>query len=220
MNKQFELLVFDWDGTLMDSIEHISSSLAAAAADIDLVDLGTERYKGIIGLGLAEAMAELYPDANNDTQEALCDRYRHHFLDSSKGSSSLFEGTHEMLTSLKEKGPKMAVATGKARRGLNRVFDDTGYHSMFHASRCADESGSKPDPKMLHEIMSELNITPDKALMIGDSRYDMQMANNAGIDCIAVSYGVHGCAELQQHKPLTCCENIVELSDWLHMHIE
>ncbi|MCK4743791.1 MAG: HAD-IIIA family hydrolase [Sulfuriflexus sp.] len=220
MTKKFELYIFDWDGTLMDSIDHISSSLAAAAADINLVDLGTERYKGIIGLGLAEAMAELYPDADVTTQKELCDRYRHHFFDESNGKSSLFDGTHEMLASLKEKGPKMAVATGKARRGLTRVFDETGYHSMFHASRCADESGSKPAPHMLHEIMSELNVTPDKTLMIGDSKYDMQMANNAGVDCVAVSYGVHGCEELQQHSPLTCCENIAELSDWLHMHIK
>ena len=220
MNKQFELLIFDWDGTLMDSIEHIASSLAAAAADVNLDDLGQQRYRGIIGLGLAEAMAALYPDAGSDTQDALCDRYRHHFFDASKGESSLFEGTHEMLTSLKAKGSKMAVATGKARRGLNRVFDDTGYHSMFHASRCADESGSKPDPKMLHEIMSELNVSADRTLMIGDSTYDLEMANNAGIDCIAVSYGVHECQTLLQHMPLACCKNIAELSDWLHMHVE
>jgi len=220
MSKRFELLIFDWDGTLMDSVDHIAASLAAAAVDINLEDLGQQRYKGIIGLGLAEAMAALYPDAGSEVQEALCERYRHHFLDASKGQSNLFEGTHDMLTSLKSSGSKMAVATGKARRGLNRVFDETGYHSMFHASRCADESGSKPHPNMLHEIMSELNISPDKTLMIGDSRYDMQMANNAGIDCLAVSYGVHGCQELEQHAPLTCCENITQLSDWLHMHIE
>ena len=220
MNKQFELLIFDWDGTLMDSIEHIASSLAAAAADVNLDDLGQQRYKGIIGLGLAEAMTALYPNADSNTQDALCDRYRHHFFDTSKGESSLFEGTHEMLTSLKAKGSKMAVATGKARRGLNRVFDDTGYHSMFHASRCADESGSKPDPTMLHEIMSELNVSADRTIMIGDSIYDLEMANNAGVDSIAVSYGVHECQTLLQHMPLACCKNITELSNWLHMHVE
>jgi len=220
MNKRFELLVFDWDGTLMDSIDHIAFSLAAAAEDVNLKDLGILRYKSIIGLGLAEAMAELYPDAEQDEQTALCERYRHHFLNSRNRSSNLFEGAHDMLTSLKSSGSKMAIATGKARRGLDRVFDETGYHSMFHASRCADESGSKPDPNMLHEIMTELEISPDKTLMIGDSRYDMQMANNAGIECVAVSYGVHDCADLQEHTPLTCCNNIAELSDWLHMHIE
>jgi len=219
MDKQFELLVFDWDGTLMDSVDHIASSLAAAAADIDLDDLGEKRYRGIIGLGLNEAMVALYPDADTTVHQALCDRYRHHFVDSSKDPSALFAGTHEMLSSLKAKGPKMAVATGKARRGLTRVFDETGYHSMFHTSRCADESGSKPNPNMLHEIMSEMNITPDKTLMIGDSSYDMQMAKNAGIDCVAVSYGVHECHELKQHTPLVCCEDVAELSDWLHAHI-
>jgi len=220
MKKQFELLVFDWDGTLMDSIDHIVTSLSAAAADIQMADLGTQRYKNIIGLGLAEAFKELYPDANQEQQRALSDRYRHHFLDASKGQSNLFVGVDEMLNSLRSNGFKMAVATGKARRGLNRVFDETGYHSMFHASRCADESGSKPDPNMLHEIMSELDISADKALMIGDSSYDMQMANNAGIDCVAVSYGVHDCKELEQHTPLACCADTAELSDWLHMHIK
>ncbi len=218
MNKQFELYIFDWDGTLMDSVDHIVSSLSAAAADTNMEDLGHHNYRNIIGLGLSEAFEALYPDANKAQQEALTERYRHHFFDTSKGKSTLFDGTDAMLTSLNTKGVKMAVATGKARRGLNRVFDETGYHTLFHASRCADESGSKPDPAMLHELMQELNVAPEKTLMIGDSTYDMQMANNAGIDCVAVSYGVHGCKQLAQYSPLTCCENIVELNDWLHEH--
>jgi len=218
MNKQFELYIFDWDGTLMDSVDHIVSSLEAAAADTNMQDLGHERYRNIIGLGLAEAFYTLYPDADQSQQDALTERYRHHFFDASKGKSSLFDGTDAMLSSLKAKGMKMAVATGKSRRGLNRVFDETGYHSMFHASRCADESGSKPDPKMLHEIMTELNVAPENTLMIGDSSYDMQMANNAGIDCLAVSYGVHGCKQLHQHTPLECCDDILALNDWLHAH--
>jgi len=218
MNKQFELYIFDWDGTLMDSVDHIVSSLAAAAADTNMEDLGHDSYRNIIGLGLEEAFYTLYPNADQSQQTALTERYRHHFFDTSKGKSSLFEGTHDMLSSLKKEGVKMAVATGKARRGLNRVFDETGYHSMFQASRCADESGSKPDPAMLHELMGELNVAPEKTLMIGDSTYDMQMANNAGIDCLAVSYGVHGCKQLGKHTPLACCENILELNDWLHAH--
>ncbi len=217
-NKQFELYIFDWDGTLMDSVDHIVSSLAAAAADTKMDDLGHESYRNIIGLGLAEAFHALYPDADQAQQEALTERYRHHFFDTTKGRSTLFKGTDEMLSSLKSKGLKMAVATGKARRGLNRVFDETGYHSLFHASRCADESGSKPAPAMLHELMAELNVAPDKTLMIGDSTYDMQMANNAGIECLAVSYGVHGCQELDKHTPLACCENITVLNEWLHAH--
>jgi len=218
MNKQFELYVFDWDGTLMDSIDHIVSSLSAAAADTNMEDLGHDNYRNIIGLGLTEAFYALYPNANEAQKEALSERYRHHFFNMSKNQLMLFEGIDDMLTSLKLKGTKMAVATGKARRGLNRVFDETGYHSMFQASRCADESGSKPDPAMLHELMSELNVSPERTLMIGDSTYDMEMAKNAGIDCLAVSYGVHDCKQLTKHAPLACCENIFELNDWLHAH--
>jgi len=218
MNKQFELYIFDWDGTLMDSVDHIVSSLAAAAADTDMEDLGPEKYRNIIGLGLVEAFNALYPHADQFQQDALSERYRHHFLDVTKGQSSLFDGVDTMLNNLKNTGVKMAVATGKARRGLNRVFDQTGYHGLFHASRCADESGSKPDPAMLHELMAELNVTPSQTLMIGDSSYDMQMANNAGVDCLAVSYGVHSCTELNKHKPLACCGDIIELNNWLHEH--
>ncbi len=218
MNKQFELYIFDWDGTLMDSVDHIVDSLSAAAADSNMDDLGHESYRNIIGLGLSEAFQALYPGASQKQQDALTERYRHHFFDTSKGKSTLFDGTDAMLSSLNAKGVKMAVATGKARRGLNRVFDETGYHSMFHSSRCADESGSKPDPTMLKEIMTELNIPVEKTLMIGDSTYDLQMANNAGVDCVAVSYGVHGCEQLNRHDPLVCCRDIFELNDWLHEH--
>jgi len=218
MSSTFELFVFDWDGTLMDSVDHIVASLSAAAADTDMVDLGHQRYRDIIGLGLAEAMHALYPDATEDDTTRLCERYRHHFLDKNKAQSALFEGTHEMLCGLKEKDIKIAVATGKARIGLDRVFEETGYGDMFHASRCADESGSKPKPHMLHELMSELGVSPENTVMIGDTTYDMQMASNAGTAGLAVSYGVHNCEQLLKHNPLACCNNVNELSRWLHSH--
>ena len=218
MSKTFELLVFDWDGTLMDSVEHIVASLSAAAADTKMADLGHQRYRDIIGLGLSEAMYALYPDATEDDQARLCERYRHHFHDKRKGQSSLFEGTHEMLCGLKDNDIKIAVATGKARVGLDRVFEETGYGDMFHASRCADESGSKPKPHMLHELMIELGVAPENTIMIGDTTYDMQMASNAGTAGLAVSYGVHSREQLMEHKPLACCNNVNELSQWLHSH--
>jgi len=218
MSNNFELLVFDWDGTLMDSVEHIVSSLSAAAADTKMEDLGVDRYRNIIGLGLAEAMYALYPDATENDQQRLCERYRHHFLDTNKAQSALFDGAHEMLCSLKDKDVKIAVATGKARVGLKRVFDETGYGDMFHASRCADESGSKPQPHMLHELMDELDVTPEKTIMIGDTTYDMQMACNAGTAGLAVSYGVHDCKQLMQHDPLACCRDVNELTHWLLAH--
>lgn len=218
MKHKFELLVFDWDGTLMDSVEHIASSLAAAAIDLDMEDLGQQRYRDIIGLGLKEAMQALYPQAGQIETEALCERYRYHYVEVNKVKSDLFDGAQEMLNDLRSKDLKLAVATGKARVGLERVFTDTGYGEFFHASRCSDESGSKPQPHMLNELMQELNVEPDKTLMIGDTEYDMAMAKNAGTHGLAVSYGVHNCERLQQHNPLACLPSMDELSGWLHAH--
>jgi phosphoglycolate phosphatase len=218
MTQKFELLVFDWDGTLMDSVEHITSSLAAAAADTGMEDLGQQRYRDIIGLGLKEAMQALYPQAGEVEALALCERYRYHYLEASQVKSDLFAGALEMLHVMRDKGLKLAVATGKARVGLDRVFADTGYGELFHASRCSDESGSKPQPHMLNELMQELNVDAGKTLMIGDTEYDMAMARNAGTHGLAVSYGVHDCERLHKHEPLACLPSMEELSGWLHAH--
>jgi phosphoglycolate phosphatase len=218
MTQEFELLVFDWDGTLMDSVEHIASSLAAAATDIGMEDLGQQRYRDIIGLGLKEAMQALYPQAGEAETLALCERYRYHYVEASRVKSDLFAGALEMLHVMRNKGLKLAVATGKARIGLDRVFADTGYGELFHASRCSDESGSKPQPHMLNELMQELNVDAGKTLMIGDTEYDMAMARNAGTHGLAVSYGVHNCERLHKHKPLACLASMDELSGWLHAH--
>lgn len=218
MKPAFELLVFDWDGTLMDSVEHIATSLAAAAIDTGMEDLGPQRYRNIIGLGLKEAMQALYPGAGEAETQALCERYRYHYVEVNQVRSELFHGALDMLHIMRGKGLKLAVATGKARVGLERVFADTGYGELFHASRCSDESGSKPQPHMLHELMQELNVEPDRTLMIGDTEYDMAMARNAGTHGLAVSYGVHDCQRLQQHSPLACLSSMEELSGWLHAH--
>lgn len=218
MKHKFELLVFDWDGTLMDSVEHIASTLAVAAADLGMKDLGHARYRDIIGLGLKEAMLALYPEAGEAETEALCERYRYHYVQVNKIQSELFAGASEMLNELRDKGLKLAVATGKARSGLDGVFKDTGYSDFFHASRCADESGSKPEPHMLNELMQELDVDASNTLMIGDTAYDMAMAQNAGTKALAVSYGVHDCKRLLEHSPLGCLPDINELSAWLHAH--
>lgn len=218
MKQKFELLVFDWDGTLMDSVEHIASSLAAAAIDTGMKDLGQQRYRNIIGLGLKEAMQALYPQAGEAETEALCERYRYHYVEVNQVKSDLFAGALDMLYELRNKDLKLAVATGKARIGLERVFTDTGYGELFHASRCSDESGSKPQPHMLNELMRELNVAPERTLMIGDTEYDMAMARNAGTHALAVSYGVHDCKCLLQHNPLACLPSMEELSGWLHAH--
>lgn len=218
MQSKFELLVFDWDGTLMDSVEHIVSALIAAAKDINAPERHHTELRDIIGLGLREALDRLYPEMNDDEITHLCDRYRYHFVEANTVHSSLFHGVEKMLLNLQSNGLKLAVATGKARAGLQRVFDDTGYGNFFHTSRCADESGSKPQPHMLHEIMSELSVPAEKTLMIGDTAYDMEMAHNAGTASLAVSYGVHDCERMGQFSPLDCVHSIEELECWLYTH--
>ena len=218
MKHEFELLVFDWDGTLMDSVEHIVASLSAAAVDTGLEDLGQHRYRDIIGLGLKEAMQVLYPQADQLATETLCERYRYHYVEVNRVKSELFDGAVALLQAMRDRGLKLAVATGKGRVGLERVFTDTGYGDFFHASRCSDESGSKPQPHMLHELMQELNVEPARTLMIGDTEYDRAMARNAGTHGLAVSYGVHDCERLQQHRPLACLSSLEKLSSWLHAH--
>jgi phosphoglycolate phosphatase len=211
MRHQFDLLVFDWDGTLMNSIDQIVHCLAVAAEDAGAPALPDTTLRNIIGLGLREAMQTLYPDEDDAMIEALCQAYRHHFVEMGKGDSELFEGVEHMLEALLEEGFRLAVATGKARIGLKRIFDKTGYDSYFHASRCADETNSKPHPQMLHELMQELDTVPGRTLMIGDSEYDLLMARNAGIASLAVSYGVHNCERLMSHQPLTCVDTVAEL---------
>lgn len=218
MKAKFELLVFDWDGTLMDSVEHIVASLAAAARDINAPTRHHSELRDIIGLGLREALDRLYPQMDDDEITHLCERYRYHFVEASTVQSSLFSGAEQMLGELQNKGLKLAVATGKARVGLQRVFDDTGYGDYFSSSRCADESGSKPKPHMLHELMQELSVPAEKTLMIGDTAYDMEMAHNAGTASLAVSYGVHDCERMGRYSPLDCVHSIDELGAWLHAH--
>lgn len=211
--KPFELLVFDWDGTLMDSVAHIAASMARAIGDLDLPELPAAEVRNVIGLGLAEAVAQLYPDIDADIQRQLADRYRYHYL--ADDPCFPFDGAEAVLRDLSQQGYLMAVATGKGRRGLDRVLDSTGFRPLFDVTRCADETRSKPHPQMLQEIMDCLNVEPANTLMIGDTEYDLQMANNAGVAPLGVSYGVHSVARLQAHGPHGCLDAIRELPEWL-----
>lgn len=216
----FTLLVFDWDGTLMDSIDRIVASMEAAATDLDLVPLERVDVLNIIGLGLPEAIARLFPQAGQDMHSRFADRYRHYFVEASPVPAPLFPGAAATLASLREQGYLLAVATGKARRGLDRALADTGCAHFFHASRCADEVKSKPHPQMLLEIMAQLDVPAHATLMIGDTDYDMKMAVNAGVPALAVSYGVHTGERLRQHGPLACLDAIGELVPWLARYME
>jgi phosphoglycolate phosphatase len=214
-HKRFSLLVFDWDGTLMDSEARIVSCMQAAISDVGLSPLEHGVIRDIIGLGLSEAMNRLFPESDQPLRQSLTARYRHHFLGNEHSPSTLFPGAMDTLLDLHGQGYLLAVATGKGRAGLESVLVETGCKRLFHATRCADETSSKPDPQMLHEIMADLGIPTTQTLMIGDTEYDMHMAHNAGAAAIAVSCGVHERARLLQCDPLACLDSIAGLCGWL-----
>lgn len=212
---QHKVIVFDWDGTLMDSEARIVACMQAAIADLDMPVRSDEQIRNIIGLGLRESVASLFHDLPDAGYLALVDRYRYHFLVGDTTPSPLFEGVVPLLTRLLEKGHFLAVATGKGRQGLDKVLEETNLNSVFHVTRCADETFSKPNPQMLLEIMAQLGADAKETLMVGDTVYDLQMANNAGTAALAVSYGVHSKQRLMDCRPLSCVDTVTELSQWL-----
>ncbi len=214
-DSEFTLVVFDWDGTLMDSEAKIVSSAVAAARDLDMPGLAPERVRDIIGLGLREATQVLFPGAEDLFHIRFIERYRHHFLEADQTPMPLFDGVTETLESLLQEGYLLAVATGKSRRGLDRALVETGLSDHFIASRCADETRSKPDPLMLEQLMEEVGVEAKETVMVGDTEYDLQMALKAGTCSVAVSYGVHARDRLLQFAPLACLDSISELTEWL-----
>ena len=220
MEQNIELVVFDWDGTLMDSEAKIVASMRAAGNDLGLESLDDRTLRNVIGLGLKEAIEMLCPRAVVETHRAFADRYRSHFLSEDGEASTFFAGALQLLQDLYRSGMLLGVATGKSRRGLNRVLAELDCGEFFHATRCADETFSKPHPQMLLEIMDELGVAPDETLMIGDTEYDLQMAKNAGVAAIGVSYGVHERERLLRLQPLICVDSIQDLTLCLNRHIK
>lgn len=214
MAKRFELIVFDWDGTLMDSAGAIVSSIQRAAADLGLEAPSEARARHVIGLGLVDALRHALPELEPSHYGEIVERYRHHYL-SRDHELSLFEGARELLADLAEAGYLLGVATGKSRVGLDRALDVSGLGDFFHATRCADECPSKPHPQMLHELMEEFAVAPEATLMIGDTTHDLLMAKNAGVPAIAVAYGAHPVAALEAEAPLYCAESVGALGSWL-----
>lgn len=212
--RSVSLIIFDWDGTLMDSQAQIVHSMQAAIEDLRLETRNADECRNIIGLGLREAIDALYPGRDDAFLEQFVTRYRHHWFSVSH-QSELFPGARETLELLKDAGFTLAVATGKGRAGLDKVLQHTGLADVFTATRCSDETQSKPHPRMLNELLAELDTLPADALMIGDTEYDLQMANHAGVGPVAASYGVHDRERLLRHSPLTCLDRISELVDWL-----
>lgn len=213
MDKRYELIVFDWDGTLMDSAGTIVACIQAAARDLDLEPPTEERARHVIGLGLAEALRYALPDLDESRHAELADRYRYHYL-SQDHALTLFPGTLELMKDLQDRGYRLAVATGKSRKGLDRALDFGGLRRYFEATRCADECHSKPHPQMLDELMAEIAVPPRLTLMVGDTTHDLQMALNAGVDGLAVTYGAHDRATLMSLAPVACVDSPAELSHW------
>jgi len=211
----YELLIFDWDGTLCDSIGRIVDSMRAAASLEGLGERSDEAIKGIIGLGLPEAIARLYPElVGSGRVEGFRQRYAESYMALDVRPSPLFPGVVECLESFRRRGLRMAVATGKSRRGLDRVLAGHGWLDYFEITRCADETASKPDPLMLDEILAHCGVSPEKALMIGDSSFDLDMARRAGIDSVAVGYGAQSLSELLAFAPRLAINEFSELRRW------
>lgn len=213
--SKYNLIVFDWDGTLMDSQARIINSMQAAIAEFDIEARSSEQIRNIIGLGLEQAIIALYPKLSAQQNIELANCYRSHFFDVNALASPLFPGAVELLQDLHNKNYSLAVATGKGRRGLNEALEQNNLTHFFDSTVCAEETASKPDPLMLHKIMEELDFSAEQTVMIGDSEYDLEMANNAKIASIAVSFGVHDKSRLLQHKPLTCIDSLSELSQFI-----
>jgi phosphoglycolate phosphatase len=213
----YQLIVFDWDGTLMDSAGQIIACMEAAFEDLSLDSPGPDAIRNIIGLGLTEAVSSLVPDADDELVQQLYQAYRRHFLHPDTPSSDLFPGVEETLETLRKADYLLAVATGKGRAGLDKVLADTGLGEYFVVSRCADETFSKPHPEMLNQILDVCGVEGNQALMIGDTEYDLQMATNAGMKSVAVSYGAHEVARLQKHQPLACLDSLTELPAYLNI---
>jgi len=212
--KQFDLIVFDWDGTLMDSTATIVKCIQLAARDVGLPMPSDQAAAQVIGLGLVEAMQVVMPDVDPALYPHLAERYRYHFL-TKDHELVLFDGVREMLDELSQEGYFLAVATGKSRVGLNRALNGAGLLSLFDATRCADETFSKPHPAMLQELTRELGQDMRRTVMIGDTTHDLLMANNAGAACIAIEYGAHPLHQLQACKPVYSAKSARELHLWL-----
>jgi len=215
--KQFDLIVFDWDGTLMDSTTAIVKCIQASARDLGLPVPEREMAAHVIGLGLQEALQKAVPGLEPQYYPRMVERYRYHYL-SQDHELTLFDGVREMLEDLSQAGYFLAVATGKSRVGLTRALHAAELISFFDATRCADETFSKPHPAMLEELTRELGQDMARTVMIGDTTHDLQMAINAGAAGIAVHYGAHPPHELQALAPVYAADSVPALHAWLREH--
>ncbi len=216
--RRFDLIAFDWDGTLFDSTALIVRCIQNAVRDVGGTVPTTQAASYVIGLGLMQALAHAAPDVPKDKYPALGEAYKRHYS-AMQDEVSLFAGTLPMLQALRARGHVLAVATGKSRRGLDEVLqrnvDGTVLGQLFEASRTADQTAGKPDPLMLHELMAQLGVPPERTLMIGDTTHDLGLARNAGVASVGVSFGAHDHNAFAEFAPLMVAHSVAQLQDWL-----
>ena len=215
--RQFDLIVFDWDGTLFDSTALITRCIQAACADVGVAVPSDRDASYVIGMGLVEALQHAAPGLSRERYPELGQRYRHHYV-ARQHELSLFDGTLPMLKALKARHHWLAVATGKSRSGLDEALNTVQLRGVFDATRTADETTSKPHPQMLLELMREVGVAPERSLMIGDTTHDLQLAANAGTASVGVSYGAHEHAAFAAFAPRHIAHSVRELTDWLANH--
>ncbi|MBF6631136.1 MAG: HAD-IA family hydrolase [Comamonas sp.] len=213
--RRFDLIAFDWDGTLFDSTAAITRSIQLAVADVGGTVPTDAQASYVIGMALLPALAHAAPDVPAAKYTDLANRYRYHYLKQQE-QITLFQGVLPMLQSLRERGHWLAVATGKSRRGLNEALQHADLRGMFDSSRTADETAGKPHPLMLQELMAELDVAPERLLMIGDTTHDLLMAQNAGCASVGVAYGAHDAAGFAVCAPLHVARDVADLQEWLH----
>ena len=215
--QEFDLIAFDWDGTLFDSTALITRCIQAACADVGVPVPSDENASYVIGMGLNEALQHAAPDLPRERYRELGERYRHHYL-ARQHEIAFFSGALEMLQALKARRHKLAVATGKSRRGLDEALNTSALKGLFDSTRTADETASKPHPRMLLELMEEFNVTPERTLMIGDTTHDLLLASNAGAASIGVSYGAHAHETFGELNPRFVAHSVADLHAWLIAH--
>ncbi|QSB00810.1 HAD-IIIA family hydrolase [Methylomonas sp. EFPC1] len=204
MKNRFDLIIFDWDGTLMDSVDWIVHCIQQAARSCECAVPEAQAVRDIVGLSIENAMKQLFPTEEPEIRQKIATDYAETFFSKQIGPDDLFPGVREMLKQFRDQGYRLAVATGKKSAGLHAAMNATGAADLFCTARCADQTASKPNPLMLDEIMAELGVDKQRTLMVGDSVHDLQMALNAQVASIGVTCGAHSAATLQKYNPLLC----------------
>lgn len=211
MKNRFDLIIFDWDGTLVDSIDWIVQCIQHAAVQHGCPAPEQQAAKNVIGLSLENAIAALFPLVDTDTRLKIAEHYGQQFYLRQISQDDLFPGVYDMLQQFKQAGFRLAVATGKKSTGLTRAIEATGLTGLFCTTRCSDQTASKPNPLMIDEIVAELGVSKQRTLMVGDSVHDLQMALNAQVASVAVTCGTHSEMTLKQYQPLRCLSYPTEL---------